>query len=313
MNPAHWGVLAAVTACSIWGMAGLFFSLLTHVPPLELFAHRVVWACVFVGAFCIVTGRGPRIQEAFRSGAWRVLALSALLISSNWFFYLWAVQQGRFTEAGIGYYLMPLVSVLLGVVVLRERLSRLQWLAVAAAAVSVVMLTVGLGAAPWLPVLLASTFALYGLIRKRIATGAIVGFQVETMIIALPAAGWLFAVHFWGATWPAGRPGGLFGGDLATTLLLIVSGPATGLPLILFAEAARRLNYATTGLIQYINPSIQVAAAWLIFAEPFTPWHYGALALIWVGLALYSSEALRRERASSRAAIAAAGVSAKVK
>lgn len=305
------GVAAALVASAFWGCGPIFFSFLTHVPPLELLAHRVVWGAVTVGLFCLLTARGPRIWAALRDRR-QVLTLlgSSLLIAVNWFTFLWSVQAGRVTEAGIGYYLMPLVAVLLGVLVLRERLSSRQWAAVGTAGAAVGVLSVGLGAAPWLPLTLATSFAVYGLIRKRAETGAITGFLIETILLLPLALGWLLAAE-WGAVGPTGRPGGLFGADGATTALLIVSGLYTGLPLILFAEAARRLTYATTGMVQYLNPTLQVASAGLVLGEAFTPWHFGALGLIWLALGLYTLELMRLERASRMQAMAAAGVAAR--
>jgi len=306
------GVIAALIASTIWGGGPLFFNQLSHVPPVELLAHRMVWGAVFVGAFCWATGRGPRLRAAFADPRqrWPLLA-SALLIALNWFVFLWSVQAGRVTEAGVGYYLMPLVSVLLGTALLGERLSHRQWVAVGAAASAVAVLSVGIGAAPWLPVTLAVSFSLYGLIRKRIATGAIVGFQAETLMLVPLALLWLGLVHSGAVLEEVDRPGGLFGADPRTSLLLVLAGPYTGLPLILFAEAARRLAYSTTGMIQYLNPTLQVGCAGLILGELFTPWHVVALGLIWAGLALYTLELLRLERAARKASIAPAGVSAR--
>jgi len=308
------GIVAAVLAASIWGAAPLLYVALAHVPPVELVAHRVIWGAVVVGLYCLVTGRGARLAAALTSRA-RLgrLAVSAVLVSINWFTFIWAVQAERLTEAGVGYYLMPLVAVMLSVVILGERLSRMQWLAIGCAALAVVMLTIGIGAAPWLPALLAVTFSLYGLVRRQGETGAIVGFTVEAMLVTPLCLAILAATHGLGWTAGAEQSPGWFGRDAQTTLLLIAAGPITGLPLILFAEASRRLLYSTASLIQYINPTAQVALAGLVLGEAFTPWHFGALVLIWIGLGLYSREVWRQERASPNAPTIAAGVSAKIR
>jgi chloramphenicol-sensitive protein RarD len=211
-------------------------------------------------------------------------------------------------EAGLAYYIMPLLTVVLGVAFLGERLSRRQWFAVALAAGAVVVLTVGLGAVPWLALGLATSFALYSLVRRQVSTGPIIGFFVETMLIVPAAVVWIWGVETQGWTGPDGREGALFGTDWKTTALLVLSGPVTSVPLILFAEAARAMPLSRVGLVQYINPSLQVAVAALVLGEMFTPWHGVALVLIWLGLGLFSSEIFRQERASRRAATSASTV-----
>jgi len=307
------GIAAALAASTIWGMAPVFFSALSAVPPLELLAHRVLWGCLFTGAFCLATGRAPRIAATL--GDRRLLAglgLSAALISINWFTFLWSVQAGLVTESGLVYFLLPIVSVALGVAVLGARLSRAQWAAVALAGLAVATLAVGRGTAPVIPVVLAVSFACYGLLRKRLGVGAIVGFQVEAMLIAPLALGWLALVHAGVVSGPT-LGGGLFGTDAGLSLLLVLAGPVTGLPLILFAEAARRLPYATTGVIQYVNPTLQVAVATLVLGEATGPALWVALGLIWAGLALYSRSLFLQDRAARRARIASAGVATTVR
>lgn len=308
------GLWAAVAAATIWGVAPLFFATLRHVPPEELLAHRTIWAAVFVGGFCLLTGRTGRIRAALNDPRERrVLALSACLIGANWFIFLVAIQAGRVTDCGIGYYIMPLVGVVLGVVVLGERLDRAQWAAVALAGAAVAVLSAGTGTAPWLPLSLALSFSVYGLLRKRAATGAISGFVVETMVLAPAALIWVWGADRLGWSGLTGVPGGHFGADLETSLLLVAAGPVTGVPLILFAEAARRLNYSTTGLILYIGPTLQVLLAATVLGERLTDWHAVALPMIWAALALYSASAYRRERASRRALTASSTVSTTVR
>ncbi len=304
------GVLAGVLASTIWGLVPIYFSQLKHVPPGELMAHRVLWATLVVLAYCLATGRLERLRQALADWrAVRALALSASVISVNWLTYLWSVQAGRVTEAGIGYYLMPILSVLLGVALLRERLPRLQWIAVALAFGGVTVLSIGVGAAPWLPFVLAVSFAFYGLIRKRIETGPIVGFMVEVLLLSPLCLVWLWGVS--NGLWSEGNSilGGHFGSDTRTTVLLILSGPVTGIPLILFAEAARRMALGAAGLVQYVNPSVQLLSAGLVLGEAFSPWHFAALGLIWTALAVYSVGLFRQSKASSMAATAAAASS----
>ena len=308
------GVIAALIASSIWGCATVFFHSLNHVPRDEVMAHRTLWACLFVLAYCAVTGRLPRVLATLRDPAvMRRLLVSTTFMTSNWFIFLLAVAAGRVFESGIGYYMMPLISVALGVVVLGERLNRKQWVAVGIAGLAVAILSYGIGAAPWLALALGGTFACYGLVRKRTDVGSIVGFQVEVLLIAPFSLAWLLGVHWLG--WQGfgdGTPA-LFGQDLNTSLLLAASGIVTGLPLILFAEATRRMEYSTVGLMQYVNPTIQIVMAGLVLGEDFTPWHWWALALIWVALAIYGRELVRQGRARRNSAIRAPTSSATVK
>lgn len=305
MAPAATGsvagaMLGAVAAATVWGLSPIYYNALSHVPPLELLAHRVCWGGLVVAAFGAVTGRLPALRAALSDARERRgLIATAALIALNWYGFLWGVQSGHATESGLGYYIMPLVSVGLGVVLLGERLSRLQWAAVALAALAVATLTYGLGGVPWLALGLAATFALYGLMRKRMGTGPIVGFLAESALIGPLALVWILGVEFAGWVGPDGRAGGMFGADWATALMLVISGPLTGVPLILFATAARRMAYSTVGLIVYVNPTLQVAVAGLVLGEPFTPWHWAALAMIWVGLAFYSRESLRQDAATA--------------
>ncbi len=300
-SPAALGFLAALGATSIWGLGPLFFDLLNHVPRDELLAHRGVWACAFALLYCAMTGRLPRVAETLSDRAtMRWLALSTAMMTANWFVFLIAVAAGRVFDAGLGYYMLPLMQVALGVAVFGERLSRLQWAAVAVAALAVAVLSVGLGAAPWLPLAIAGSFAVYGFVRKRLEVGSIVGFQVESLLIAPVSLGWLAGVHLLGWRGMEGIAA-VFGTDPRTSLLLVASGIVTALPLILFAEAARRLPYATLGLMQYLSPSLQIASAALILGEAFTRWHWWALALIWCALALYGRELVRAARAARRA------------
>lgn len=296
------GILAGIAAATIWGLNPLFFSQLLHVPPVELLCHRVLWGALFVLGWCAATGRLPRLAAAFgERGQVLRLALSAGLVTINWLVFLLAVQAGRVSEAGLGYYLFPLASVALGVLVLGERLSPRQWTAVGLAALAVAVLLGGMllggeGRGPLVPVVLAVSLGLYGLVRKRIAAGAITGFAVEVSLLAPLAIGWLLLAHTGRAPDFGTQPGGVFGSDLQTTLLLVIAGPITGLPLILFAEAARRLPYATAGLVQYLNPTLQVGSAVLILGESVSTAYGLALVLVWIGLALYSSSLIRRSQ-----------------
>lgn len=299
------GIAAAIGASCIWGVSPVYFHALSHFAPIDVLSHRIVWGCVFTGLFCLATGRGPAIAVALGTRRQVAgLALSACLISVNWFTFLWAVQAGRVTESGLGYYLMPILSVGLGVALLGERLDRRQWAAVGMAALAVAVLAAGTGSAPVVPLILAGSFACYGLVRKRLGVGAITGFQIEVMLLAPLALGWILLGPRGAVT--AGSEGWL-GAGTGSLWLLLLAGPLTGLPLILFAEAARRLPYSTVGVIQYVNPTLQVLVAVMVLGEAVTPWHVAALGLIWIGLALYTASLIDQERAARRTPIASAG------
>ncbi len=304
MGESGKGVLAMIAACVIWGLSPLYYKLLADVPPLEVLSHRTLWSLAFFGLVLLVR---RRLGEVFvllrRARGLALVTLAAVMISANWFFYIWAIQIGRTVEASLGYYMFPLVAVMLGVVAFAERLSRWRKLAVAMAALAVVLLSWGLGAAPWISLILAGTFGLYGLLKKQSGAGPVVSVSAEVLVLAPLAVVWLWGVHAAGWTGMAGREGegAVFLRDAAGSLLLVFSGPMTAGPLILFSYASRRITMATLGLVQYLNPTLQFLCAVVIFGEPFTGWHGLAFALIWAALAIYSADAFRQEKAARRA------------
>ena len=288
------GVIALVAACTIWGLSALFYKALGGVDPSEVLAHRIVWSLVFFSAVLLLQGRLTVLWAALTDMAsLRVIVLASLLISVNWFFFIWAIQVGRATESSLGYYIFPLLAVLIGWAAFGERLSRVQWVAVALAGLAVLTLTIGLGIVPWISMLLATTFGLYGLIKKRLDMGPVVSVTAEVMILFPVALGWLALLHLGG--------GGAFGGNLSTSLLLAAAGPMTSVPLILFSYGARRLAMATVGVVQYINPTLQFFCAVVILEEPFGTVHMVAFSLIWSALALYSVSAFRQDKARRKA------------
>mgnify|MGYP002713086408 CR=1 FL=1 len=298
------GMIAIVAACTIWGLSALYWNLITQVPPLEILAHRTLWSLLFFGI--VLAARG-RLHEAIRllsrpGDAWKV-ALAALTISANWFLFIYSVQIGRVVEASLGYYIFPLVAVLFGMVFFGEPLGRVRGLAVGLAGMAVAVLTLGLGVAPWISLMLAITFGSYGVIKKGLKAGPVVSVTAEIAVLAPLAAIWLAGVHLWGWTGITGTAYGAFGKDLGASLILIAAGGATGLPLILFSYGAQRLPLGMTGVLQYLNPSLQFLVAALIFSEPITPWHWIAFPLIWSAVAIFSGESLRQDRAARRRSI----------
>ena len=286
------GALAqAVGAYLIWGVLPLYFKAMGAVPALEVVAHRIVWSVLLLVALLWLRGRLPALGEALVTPRLlRPLIASALLIAANWLIYIWAVGQGQIVAASLGYFLNPLLNVVLGYAVLKERLSPPQWVAVGLAVVGVAVLGWGAGWSLWISLGLAGSFGVYGLIRKVAAVGPMVGLAAETIVLA-PVA-----LLFLGGLALAGT-GAMGSIDTRTDLLLLASGVITATPLLLFASAARRMKYATIGLIQYIGPTIQLVIAVWLYDEPLTLAHHIAFFLIWGGLALYSWDAWRRSRA----------------
>nr|WP_093161436.1 EamA family transporter RarD [Aliiruegeria lutimaris] len=295
MSDTQRGILAMIGACTIWGLSPLFYKLLAHVPPLEVLSYRTLWPLGLFGAILAIQGQLGRLR-AFLGRRWPIVALAAIMISINWGFYIWSIQVERAMEASLGYYTFPLVAVLMGVVVFGERLALLQWLAVGMATAGVLVLTFGLGLVPVVALILAVTFGFYGLIKKRLQSGAMISVTAEVLLLSPLATGWLI----WLASSGSGGPQAT---GWETQLLLALSGPMTAGPLILFSYATHRVNLATVGLLQYLNPTLQFLCAALVFGEPFTRWHGLTFALIWAALALYSAQALRADRAARRRAI----------
>lgn len=284
------GIAAIVSACTIWGLSGLYFGRIDTVPALEILAHRVVWSVLFFMALFAMQGRlGELARLLGPSGPRGRIALGTLMISVNWFGYVWAVKNGHATEASLGYYIFPLVAVVLGYLAFGERFSRPQMLAIALALSAVTVLTIWLGQPPWISLLLAGTFGFYGMIKKGLAAGPVISVGAETVLLAPLAVGYLLWLHIAGT--------GAFHQGAGQVGYLMLSAIFTGMPLVLFSYASRRLRYATLGLVQYLNPTLQFCVAMLYFAEPFGPAHAVAFPLIWAGVALYCYDLWRQDRA----------------
>lgn len=290
------GILAIMAACTIWGLATLYYKALAMVPPLEVLAHRTVWTFVFFGILLAAQRRFGQVLALLRGPLRGRVGLAAGIVAFNWGLFIWAIQAGHAVEASLGYYIFPLVTVVLGVVVLGEDLSRGQGAAVGLAGLAVVVLTYGQGVAPWVALALAFSFAPYMLIKKQMMAGAAVSVTAEVTLLLPLAVLWLALAH--GGVVAGGR----FGTDALATWLLPLSGLITGGPLILFSWGAKRVRLSTLGLVQYLNPSLQAVTAVLVFGEAFTPWHALAFGAIWVALGLYSLEGVRQERAFRKAA-----------
>jgi chloramphenicol-sensitive protein RarD len=287
---ARRGVLAASAAFVIWGLFPLYLKPLTQVPALEIIAHRIVWCVLFVMGWLAWKSRLSEVGAAFRDRA--VLArllLSATLIAANWGIYVWAVSNGRVLESSLGYFINPLVNVLLGVLGLGERLNPRQWIAVGLAALGVAWLTVTSGGLPWVSLALAISFGTYGLIRKVVNIGAVPGLAVETLLLAPAALAWLLWLH-------ANGDGHFGAPPLHVSLLLVGSGLITALPLALFATGARLIPYSVVGIIQYIGPTLQLLLGVFLYGEPFAGARAIGFCIIWAGLAVFVTDSLVRSR-----------------
>lgn len=280
------GPLAAALAYVLWGVFPLYIKQLAAVPALQVVAHRSWWSLVFVFALLAAGGRLAWLKGALADRhTLRVFAASALLLSANWLVYVWAVSAGRIVDASLGYFINPLVNVLLGVWVLGERPRPLQWAAVGVAGAGVAWLVLGAGEWPWIALVLALTFGLYGLLRKTAPLGAAEGLGLETLMqapLALALIGW----------WAWQGTGAMRADDPATSLWLLAAGPFTAIPLLLFAAGARRVTLATLGLLQYLGPTLQFLIGVAVYGEPFSASRAAGFALIWAALALYTAESV---------------------
>jgi len=288
------GLLYGLVAYLWWGFMPWYFSVLGHFPPSELLAHRIVWSVLWVGLL-ITTQRGwGRVGAAFADRrTLGLLSLSTLLIALNWITFLRGVVEHRVLETSLGYFITPLFSVLLGILVYDERLRRLQWLAVAFAAVGVGVLLVGADRVPWIALTLMLSFGCYGLVRKQIAIDGVTGLFVETLLL-VP-----ICVAYLGYLQTSGQSS--MGKSLFADVMVVMSGAMTAVPLICFAQAVVRLKLSTMGFLQYISPSMQFVVALAVLGETFTEAHGWSFGLIWVGLALFIADALRQNRARNRA------------
>ena len=295
------GLLMGLGAYTLWGVLPLYFKAMANVRATEIVAHRILWSLVFLGALATLWRRWPKVRAALAS--WRValtLLVTAVLIGVNWLTYIYAVMSGHVLEGSLGYYLNPLVNVLLGVFLLKEKLSTAQKGAVALAAAGVGILAFGAGGAIWISLTLAASFAVYGFLRKVAPVESLEGLWIETLFLTPIAFGWVL--------WLTAAGESAFLHDRTTDLLLILGGALTAIPLLLFTAAAKRLPYSTLGFLQYVAPSLQFLLAVLVFAEPLTTAHIVCFAAIWTALAIFVSEGVRGARAAAAAAACEASV-----
>jgi chloramphenicol-sensitive protein RarD len=291
----HKGILSAALAYVIWGLFPLYFKLLSDIAPLEVLVHRVLWSLLFLLGVLAVRRQWDWLQQArSQPRLLGVSAISATLLSANWLTYIWSVTNGHVIEASLGYFITPLVNVLLGYTVLHERLRKAQWAALALATLGVLWLALQGGRFPWIALVLACTFGGYGLMRKTAPLGPLEGLTLETMLLtplALGLAGW----GLWKGV------GGFPTASTLTNVMLVGIGPITAIPLLLFAAGARRISMSTLGLLQYLGPSIQFVLGLWLFKEPFSGARAVGFGLIWTALVIYTLEAWRFSNANANA------------
>ncbi len=284
------GIALGVGAYVLWGVLPVFWKSLESVDSLEILAHRMVWSFVFLAAIIAIRGSWSQVRSLSAATVARLLGAGSLL-ALNWATYIWAVNNGHIVESSLGYFINPLLNVLLGVLILRERLEPVQWLAVAIAAIGVAYMTISVGSLPWIALVLASSFAIYALLKKRMrGVGPIESLAVEVALVLVPALIFLTILGVGGE--------GAFGADgVRITVLLVLTGVATALPLVLFGAAAGLIKLSTIGLLQYIAPSLQFLIGVFVYGEVVGDRLIGFV-LVWFALALYTGHGLARLRRS---------------
>ncbi|PKO88303.1 MAG: EamA family transporter RarD [Betaproteobacteria bacterium HGW-Betaproteobacteria-10] len=284
------GIGFGLLAYGVWGFFPLYFRQLSQLSPMDVLSNRAVWACVFVGLLLTLRQGWGKVLAVFKTPRqFAMLALAALLVGSNWLMFLWAVAHQQVVASSLGYFLTPLVSVLLGLLVLKERLNKLEWISVAFAIAAIINEIMTLGTLPWVSLFLAATFGTYGLVRKKIPVDALSGLWLETLAM-LPVCG-LYAI------WQAQSGHLVFAAqEPSTAALLIGAGILTAVPLMAFAAATQRLDLATVGMLMYINPSMQFATAIWIFDEPLQISRLASFGLIWIGLFFFSGSMWQKLR-----------------
>jgi len=298
------GLWVAVASFVLWGVMPLYWHLLKTVPSLQIIAHRIVWSTVLVaGWLAIRYGRGWFRETLAQPRAAWMLALSGTLIAFNWGLYIWAVNAGHVVETSLGYFINPLLNVVLGVMVLKERLNRVQWTSVAIATGGVLWLSLNYGSVPWIALALAASFGAYGLVRKLVGVPPVRGLGVESLYLVLPA----LALLLWGESHGDGgfiAHGAVPAWGWAMSALLVFGGVLTALPLIGFADAVRRIPYSLVGLLQYIAPTLQLLCGVLVLHESFDRERAIGFVFIWIALAIYAGDGWLRAR-RNRLALAA--------
>lgn len=289
--PRQSGLAAGLSAYFIWGFLPLYLILVREVPAFEFVGWRIIWTLPICLVIVAIRRQGPQLREAFANPrSLTTLTASSALIGVNWLVYVWAIQQGHVFAASLGYYINPLINVLLGTFVLGEKLSRRQWLAVAIAAAGVALLLGGALTTLWISLTLGLSFGTYGLLRKQVDVGALPGLTIESALLLIPAAG----IAWWYAASPAGSS---FAQSPELSFAIALGGLLTAIPLLLFAIAARRMDYSTLGFLQFIAPTIVFVLGLTVFDQPLEPVQLACFVLIWTAIAIFVWDILARRKA----------------
>lgn len=285
-NSEKYGLFCGAMSYMLWGVLPIYWKVIDMVPAYEILAHRIVWSFVFVGSIVIFKGNLSKVKNIFNDKkSLMFITLCSIFISFNWFLYIWSVTTGHILEASLGYYINPLMSVLLGAFVLKEKLSQYQYAALIISGIGVLLMIVIYGSFPWIPLVLATSFALYGLFKKMISIDSSLGLTIETMIMAPLAVAFIAYMQFNGR--------GAMGNSVSITVLLIFSGVVTAIPLLLFAEGTKTVKLSTMGFLQYLSPTISLVVGVFIFNEHFTKVNIIGFGFIWFALAVYSYSILK--------------------
>ncbi|RJX68793.1 EamA family transporter RarD [Vibrio sinensis] len=292
------GVLLAIGAYTMWGIAPIYFKSIVEVPPLEILSHRVVWSFFLLAGLLHLSKRWRSVRDVLRSKPKMLyLVTTSILIGANWLIFIWSVNSNKMLDASLGYYINPLVNVLLGMLFLGERLRKLQWFAVALAACGVLVQLIAFGSVPIVAIALAMSFGFYGLLRKKVSLDAQTGLFIETLIMLPAAAVYLLFIANSATSNLANNP-------MTLNILLIAAGVITTLPLLCFTGAATRLKLSTLGFFQYIGPSLMFTLAVLVYGEAFSPDKAITFGFIWAALVIFSFDGITTNRRSKKVATA---------
>ncbi len=286
------GVFYAIICYLAWGMFPLFWKQLAHVDPVQVLAHRILWSFVFVGLIIFLTKRSNHLIVLKQRRTWLLLSLTGVLIGANWVVYIYAVNNGHIIESSFGYYINPLMNVILGVIALKERLPKLQIGALILAFIGILVISIHLGRVPIISLVLAITFALYGLFRKIAKIDSMTALLVETIVLTPFSLGWIFFSQANGT--------GAFGSNISTTLLLMLGGIVTAIPLFWFGKAAGKIPLSTIGFIQYLSPTAQLLLGIWVYKEQFSSSHFIGFGFVWAGLALFTVSIYQRISISNK-------------
>jgi chloramphenicol-sensitive protein RarD len=289
LNDEKRGITYGAMAYILWGLLPIYWKVIKTVPAKEILAHRIVWSFVFIYLILLLSGSSSKIKSILKNRKCMIyIIICSVLISINWFTYIWAVNSGHIVDASLGYYINPLMSVLLGMLVLKEKLNASQYIALIIAALAVILMIAIYGSIPWISLALAISFALYGLCKKMVSAEATVGLAIETLMLAPLALIFLIYLGFNGTS--------SYGGTFSVTVLLSFSGIATATPLLFFAKSSKNIKLSTLGFLQYISPTISLIIGLFIYKEHFSQVDILGFGLTWVALIIYSSSILKKNK-----------------